>query len=175
MRSSNLTLDVEVGQVTPQNMTDTLAPPAHAGLWAAFGFLWFAASIVYRLKTGKPLFARPAPGSTFSERWASGRAGAGLLARLGTAKNCLHVQVDARSLRIHPHFPITLGFVPEIYGMDHVVPLEAVRSASILGGRYAQAVEVRYALPGGEEQVLQLLLRRAEAFIAAVLGARGSA
>jgi hypothetical protein len=156
-------------------VTDVALSQANAGLWAALVFIWLGASVIYRIAVGKPLFARTSQGSAFSERWTSGRAGNGILARMSTAKNCLHVQVDRQSLHIHPHFPITLGFVPEIYGMDHVVPLNAVRSAVILGGRHAQAVEVRYAVSGGEEQVLQLLLRNAEKFIHAVLGPKGAA
>lgn len=122
-----------------------------------------------------PIFARSSPGMTFSERWASGRAGNGIVSRLSSAKNCLHVQVDREFLRVHPHFPITLGFVPEVYGMDQVVPLKTISSAAILGGKHAQAVDVRYRTPNGEEQTLVLLLRNAEGFIEAVLGSRGAA
>jgi hypothetical protein len=65
---------------------------------------------------------------TFVERWASARPGSGLVARLSTARNCMQVQVTATELRIHPHFPFTLGFMPELYDL---------RQSSRLGGSYA--------------------------------------
>ena len=140
-----------------------------SGLWLALFAAWLVLSVWWRRRQHNPVFARPSPGHTFAERWASGRAGHGLLARLGTARNCLHVQVACGELRVHPHFPFTLGFMPELYGLDHVVPLGSIRSAVILGGNYAKAVEVRYSLSTGQEAVLQLLLRNAEGFIHAVL------
>jgi hypothetical protein len=78
------------------------------------------------------------------------------------------VEVRDGALRIHPHVPITLGFVPELYGMDQVIPLTQVRSVAILDGRRAKIVEVTVAPAPGKEQTLLLLLRRAEAFIAVV-------
>lgn len=149
-------------------MFSTLSPEANAGLFAALIFLWFAVSIAYRMALHKPIFASRQAGDVFVERWASGRSGSGLIGRLSSARNCLHIRVDAASIRIHPHFPFTLGFVPEVYGMDHLVPLSAVRTARILGGAYSKAVEVNYVLPNGQAHVLQLLLKNAEGFIRAV-------
>ncbi len=156
-------------------MLDTLSPQASAGLFAALVFVWFALSIACRLTLGKPIFASRLADDAFVERWASGRNGSGLMARLSRARNCLHVQVCCGAIHVHPHFPFTLGFVPEIYGMDHIVSLDAVQSATILGGAYAKAVEVKYRLPDGQEQVLQLLLKNAEGFIHAVGPPRSAA
>jgi hypothetical protein len=141
-----------------------------AGAWAGLFFLWLALSVLYRRARGKPLFARARPDATFTERWASARAGAGLLSRLSTARNCMQVQVSATELRIHPHFPFTLGFMPELYGLDHVIPLHTLRSATIVSGHRAKAVEVRYVTAAGADDVVLLLLRGAEAFIHAALG-----
>jgi hypothetical protein len=149
-------------------MTDPTGFQASAGLWAALIAAWFALSIAYRRYRGNPLFATPGADAVFVERWASGRFGTGLMARLSTAKNCLQVEVRDGALRIHPHVPITLGFVPELYGMDQVIPLTQVRSVAILDGRRAKIVEVTVAPAPGKEQTLLLLLRRAEAFIAVV-------
>jgi hypothetical protein len=151
-------------------MTDPDAFHASAGFWAVLIFVWFALSVAYRRYRGNPVFATPDPGAVFVERWASGRFGSGLTASLSTARNCLQVEVSGGVLRIHPHFPFTLGFVPELYGMDQVVPLGRVRSATIVDGRRANIVEVKLLAADGQEQTHLLLLRHAEKFIAAVCG-----
>ena len=150
-------------------MNDFAFDHASAGFWLGVLFLWVALSIIYRRMSGKPLVASAHPGSVFAERWMSARIGTGLLARLGTARNCMHVQVTGSELHLHPHFPFTIGFMPEIYGLDLVVPLERISSATITGGNYAQVVEVVYRTSGGELNTIQLLLRNAESFIHNVL------
>lgn len=141
----------------------------HPGLWAAGALLWLALSVVSRLLTDKPLFAARRAGCLFAEGWASARIGTGLLARLGTARNCMHVQVSGDELRVHPHFPFTLGFMPELYDLDQVVALAAVRSAAIVSGHRAKVVELRYTLANGADGQMLLFLRHAEAFIERVL------
>ena len=136
---------------------------------------WFALSIVYRKWNGKHIFATKEPGALFSERWASGRNGSGFIARLSTAKNCLHVQVSAKGLRIGPHFPITLGFVPEVYAMDQWIPIAEIQDVSVLEERRLTAIEVAYRAPGGKTGVLQLLLRNGRAFQEAVHRAKNAA
>lgn len=136
---------------------------------------WMAASVCWRLWAAKPIFASVRPAATFSERWASARLGRGLIGRLSTAKNCLHVQVSDGALLINPHFPFTLAFMPEVYGLDKRIPLRAVRSATIVGGVHAKVVEVVYLDPREREQMLQLLLRHAEGFLPAVLAGAGGA
>jgi hypothetical protein len=126
-------------------------------------------SIACRRTSGKPLVASVRAGAVFTERWASARIGSGLIARLGTARNCMHVQVADSKLHLHPHFPFTLGFMPELYGLDLVVPLERISSATILGGNHAKAVEVAFRTPGGEQETAQLLLRNPESFVRAAL------
>jgi hypothetical protein len=154
---------------------DTHNPQALAGFLAASIALWFIASVAYRAYRGKPLFAQRKPGATFEERWASGRVGTGILARLGTARNCLHVQVDKDTLHIHPHFPFTLGFLPEVYAMDQAVALPNIQDAVILGGRRIKAVEVRFRTTDGDDETLQLLLKGAEGFVGEVLGHKRAA
>lgn len=140
-------------------------------VWVALMLSWLVASVVYRRQAGKPMFAAAPPDAGFSERWVSARMGTGLVARLGTARHCMHVQVSQRALRIHPHFPFTLAFMPELYDLDHVIPLPQVLSATILSDGRVKAVEVRYTRPDGSAGTAQLLLRQAEAFTQAVSGA----
>ena len=150
-------------------MIDFASDYTSPGFWLGALFLWFALSIAYRRRSGKPLVASTRPGAAFSERWASARIGSGLMARLGTARNCMHVQVIDSELHLHPHFPFTIGFMPELYGLDLVVPVESISSAMITGGNYAKIVEVVYRTPGGDLNTVQLLLRNAESFIHSVL------
>lgn len=142
---------------------------------AAWGVgAWFAASIVQRLVLRRPLTASPHPQARFVERWASGRANESFLSRFGAARHCLQVQVVGDELQVQPHFPLTLGFVPEVYDLERRIPLARIEAAVIVGGRHAQAVEIRYTTESGTPRNLLLLLRRAEAFLA-VLGPRPAA
>jgi hypothetical protein len=142
------------------------------GRLLALGVLaWLALSVAYRLHAGKPLFARRSRDAAFVERWASARFGRGLMARLNTSRNNLQVRVFADRLDIHPHFPFTVAFVPELYDLDKVIALRDVRSAVIQGGLRRQLVELVYTDANGHEAVLQLMLRKAPAFVQAVLGA----
>ena len=122
-------------------------------------------SILFRLQTDKPLFARRLEAAKFSEVWASARVGTGPLARRGTAKNCIHIQITDKSLEVHPHFPFTLGFMPEIYNLDHRIPLSEITSVSILGAGRLSTVEVKYAIRSGETGVAQFLVKDAASFI----------
>ncbi len=150
-------------------MIDFASVYTSPGFWLGVSFLWVALSIAYRRMAGKPLLASTRPGAAFSERWASARIGSGLMARLGTARNCMHVQIVGSALHLHPHFPFTIGFMPELYGLDLVVPLERISSAVITGGKHAKIVEVVYRTAGGDLNTVQLLLRNAGSFIHSVL------
>lgn len=127
--------------------------------------LAFVLSVVSRRYRGLPMFASVSPSARFSETWASVRVGTGMVARLGTARNCMHVQVTDDTLELHPHFPFTLGFMPEIYNLDHRIPLDHIRSATVLSHGRLKAVEVKYRNAQGGEGVAQLLLKDAEAFV----------
>ncbi|MFM7507370.1 MAG: hypothetical protein ACKO3M_12615 [Rubrivivax sp.] len=93
------------------------------------------------------------------------------MARLNTRRSNLKVQVFADRLDIRPHFPFTVGFVPELYDLDRTIALRDMRSAVIQGGWRRQLVEFVCTDANGDEAVLQLLLRKAPAFLQAVLGA----
>ncbi len=126
------------------------------------------ASVVYRLATRRTMFASSHPQATYVERWASGRSGTGLMGRLSTAKNCLQVQVLSGRLVVSPHFPMTLGFAPEIYDLDKDIATSCITSATILGGNAVQVVEIQFRTAQGKPAVLQLLLRRAPQFLASL-------
>lgn len=153
-------------------MLNSTAEPLSAGFWAAFFLGWFVLSVVVRLATQRTLFASPRLDARFVERWVSGRSGTGLVARFATARNCLQVQITPDSLLVQPHFPFTLGFMPEVYDLDKNVPLSAVRSAMLAGGAGSKVVEVTYLDRHKTERMLQLRLHYANEFVAAVSAAR---
>ena len=104
---------------------------ATAGTWVFAVVAWFVASIAYRLISGKGVFARRSANAVFTERWASGRSGTGLVSRLSTARNCLQVQVTPHELVVTPHFPFALAFVPELYDLDKHIAVKAVRKGEV--------------------------------------------
>jgi hypothetical protein len=140
-------------------------PQLSSTFWLAAIVLWFALSVLYRIYAKKPMFATVGADCKFSEKWASGRFGTGVVARLGTAKNCIHVRVTDKTIEIHPQFPFTLGFMPEIYNLDHSIPLENVRSVIIMTDGRMKALEMKYKGRNGSDQVAQLLLKNAASFI----------
>lgn len=92
--------------------------------WIAFVIL---ASVLYRRGKGKPLLRPQFKQPLFLETWRSGHSLRSLITRLGGARNCLWVAVDEETLRVAPHFPFNLMFLPEIYGLEYNVSGEAVR------------------------------------------------
>lgn len=131
--------------------------------WVLLGF---GGSAVFRLFRGKPLFVKELEGVVFSEKWTSGRSLKTFLSRIGGAKNVICVQVSKNELSIHPHFPFTLLFLPEVYGLEYRVALTAVRVVE--DGHSGRRVLVLALGPGVEPLKVELSLRNPDAFIAAV-------
>ena len=117
----------------------------------------------------------PDPHALFVERWASARAGNGPIARLATARNCLQVQLTATELVVTPHFPFTLGFMPELYDYDKRIALDSVMHASHLGGRRSRVVEIAYLKRDGSHAVLLLRLSGGDRFVDLVRSASAAA
>lgn len=80
-----------------------------------------AASVLYRLQKAKPIMMIDAPGFRFSETWYSDRSNRNALARLAFAKNFVWAAVTNSELHVSPHFPFSLMFLPEAFGLDHRV------------------------------------------------------
>jgi hypothetical protein len=135
--------------------------------------LFVAASIVYRITRGKHLFRPRIPGALFEQRWCSGRSLRSIVTRLGGASGCLWVTVTRDELRVGPHFPFSLGFLPEIYGLDYRFPVRDVEvveeSRGVLGRRRVRVT----ARLGGDEEVFILQLHDTDGFLRAIHTARG--
>jgi hypothetical protein len=94
-----------------------------------FLLLWFvclgwvllvaAASAIFRVRKGRYIFRPPFPNAVFCETWASGRSHRSLLTRLVGANRCLWVAVTPDELLVGLHFPFSLFFLPESYGLEY--------------------------------------------------------
>ncbi|HWP23699.1 MAG TPA: hypothetical protein VNM15_05885 [Candidatus Binatia bacterium] len=114
-------------------------------------------SVAYRLQKSKPIMKPEWPQARFSETWRSGRSDRNPIARLAFAKNFLWVSVARNELRVSPHFPFSLMFLPEALGLDHRIPgksiLDVGEAFSHLLGR---TVVVKYRHATGDEETLEL-------------------
>jgi hypothetical protein len=131
--------------------------------WVLLGF---GGSAVFRIFRGKPLFAKELDCVVFSEKWTSGRSLKTFLSRIGGAKNVICVQVSKSELSIQPHFPFTLLFLPEVYGLEYRVALSSVRV--VKDGQSGRRGIVLALGPGIEPLKVELSLRNPDAFLAAV-------
>ncbi len=115
------------------------------------------ASALYRRGNGKPIIPRTPPDAAFHESWCSGRSLRNWLTRIGGARNCLLVYVQKDELVVTPHFPFTLLFLPEIYGLDVRVPLTSVASVDPSETLFGQVVRIAF-IEGGPAAI-ELKLR----------------
>ena len=136
----------------------------------AWVLLWVGISIAYRKWKGKPLFARAPSDTRFLEAWTSGRSNRNVLTKFGGARNCLLVAVTQDSLIVHPHFPFSLLFLPEIYDLDYVIPRKDIRSITPKRTWLGGTVEVVFALPTESVRSIELKLRQPHQFLQAVVG-----
>jgi hypothetical protein len=127
--------------------------------WFVLFLAMLAASVLYRKAKGKTLRVYAPELALFEERWTSGRSLRNFWSRIGGAQNCLYVALSQDELMVRPHFPFSLLFLPEIYGLEVTVPRSGVRvdevKSGILGNRVLLTVETS---PGKRHQ-LELKLR----------------
>jgi hypothetical protein len=99
----------------------------------AFGwvFLGLLGSAAFRLYRGKPLFVKKFETPLFAENWTSGRDLDSWLTRLGGARNAIYVGIGNGQLLVQPHFPFSLLFLPETFGLEYRLPLELVNVLEI--------------------------------------------
>ena len=149
--------------------------PDVAGLmvwWLPLTFAWLAGvitiSILIRRRRGRPIFPKTPPDALYAERFGSGRSDDDVPGRIGGARNCLVIAVTRDELTICPFFPFNLGFLPNMYGLEHRVPRGSIRSVErrpgLLGDRVLIAFETDKA------HAVELEVRDARAFVRALGG-----
>ena len=144
-----------------------LLPFAWIAAWIA---AWIGASIVYRRRSGKPVFPRAPEGAVFVEACRSGRSLANALTRLGGDSNCPLIYVADRALTITPVFPFNLMFLPEIYGLVVAAPLADVTVEGVKDGLLGKRIIL--AIRGPRPRRFELWLKDRDAFRAALEGGR---
>lgn len=152
--------------------------PEHFLLWWFFALGWsilvIVASIFYRIRKGKPIFRPGIYNAIFSERWRSGRSLKNLFTRLGGAQNCLWVDVTEKELFVGLHFPFTLMFLPEIYGLEYRIAGPEIvaidEHSSFLLGRRAR---VRFRTLSGGDEKFEVSLKDLDGFRRSIERLRG--
>jgi hypothetical protein len=140
---------------------------AIAGAWVAF---WLLLSLLVRHARGEHVFAQTPEELQFSEKWTSGRSLKTWWSGLGGARNCLFVGVGRDTVYIHPHFPFSLGFIPEIYGLDLEIPRARIIRVEKTEKFLRHIVRVEYSDVAGASRTFELTLRNADQFVSAIHG-----
>lgn len=138
---------------------------AAALAWVAFVVV---ASVVYRRIKSKPFRIVEPDNPLFMEKWTSGRSLRNVIGRLGGARNCLFVAVTRNELIVRPHFPFNLFFLPEIYGLEIVVPRASVRGVELKSGVISDSVLINIDRFPDIGFQLELRLRAPTEFIQAM-------
>ena len=143
-------------------------------LWIAS---WVTASILYRRSHSKPILFWTVDNADFIERSASGHSHHSWYAKLGGASRCLVVAVANGRLIVRPVFPFNLMFLPEIYGLEHDVPLDYVTHAELKVGMTQKSVELEFQDTHSKSHKVTLYLKEPERLLtllpAVALGANG--
>jgi hypothetical protein len=133
----------------------------------AWVMLFFVVSLVYRFRKQRPLLVDVASDALFTESWASGRSNKNFITQLGGARNCLHVMVTRTDIEIRPHFPFVLFFLPEIFGLELIIPRTQIESIIRVSGLFLRGgVRVTYKIPNAKSRSVSLYLRDADDFVA---------
>lgn len=127
-------------------------------------FFWFAPawlmflvllSVWFRRTRGKAIITKIPATALYSERSASATM----------ASNCLIVAVTPDALIVTPRFPFNLMFLPEVYGLEHDIPLSTISDASAARAWWGGNVSVSY---GEQPRRLRLKVRDPAAFVDAL-------
>jgi len=131
-------------------MADLLQTDPWAGaIWIA---AWVSVSILFRRWAGKPIWPKAPDDALVVEEKASAPF----------AANCLLVAVTPEHLVISPTFPFNLMFLPEVWGLEHYVPLSEIDGATTYRSRTGLNVEVQVR---GRTRPIRLKLRQPSAFV----------
>jgi hypothetical protein len=132
-------------------------------------FLWVGgfvlASILLRLRAGRPIITRAPEHAVFLQRSGSGRSERSWLTRLGGANNCLMVAVTEHELHIVPMFPFNLMFMPEVWDLEHRIRRRDIRSVTPGSGRW---VRIEWQSSGAGRKAFRLRVRQPEALLQAL-------
>ena len=127
-----------------------------------------AASVVRRRVRDKPIWPTIPQDFRFAEKFASGYSCDNFVRRLGGARNCLLVIVTDQAIAVTPIFPFNLMFLPEVWGLEHLVPLDRITAVVPTTHWYGNRVELEFDSDDGGRKRFALILRMQSAFLAAL-------
>ena len=141
---------------------------------AAWVVLLLSLRAFARRRRGEPVFRPDLPETVFLETWVSG--GRSLL---GWARNCVWVAVTQDAVHIGMHFPFNL-VVPRSwsrsFAQDLKIPLSSIVGTENRHGFFeGSTLEVKFRDESGQPRSIGLKLKREDAFLRHVMGARGYA
>jgi hypothetical protein len=122
-------------------------------------------SILFRRLRGNPILRSGPKPYRYREGWISGYSHRSILTSFGGARNCLTVTLTDSLLTVHPNFPFSLSFLPEVYDLDHRIPLDKLRSVEKKQKVFSQAVDVTYETARGTLRTVSIFLRDKDSFI----------
>ena len=129
----------------------------------AFAWVFFVilASILYRTYKKNKLPKLLDSDVKFSEKMASGRSLKNWATKIGGARNCLVVQVSNDGLLVRPFFPFNLMFLPEVYDLEHFIPLERIKKIEPNNNK----IRIDFETEKGVKNSLELRLKQHQKFI----------
>ena len=147
-------------------LLDLEPSPAFAAAWIGF---WVLASVLYRLRQGKPLLPRRPRPAEFGESWVSGRSMRDAWTRFGGARNCLQVALTHEALIVRPCFPFNLIFMPELLDLEHCIARRNILGVRRVDSRlFGAEIEIAFHDTDRRERQLRLFPRQAEALLEAL-------
>ena len=142
--------------------------PVYFAISALWLLGWVIASVVHRRAHGRPVLFRTVPNADFIENTASGHSHRTWYTKLGGASRCLVVAIDRGRLILRPQFPFNLMFLPEIYGLEHELPVDRVSSVVFKQGRFRNLIDVQFRDTDGGDEHVTLYLKRPDDFLNAL-------
>lgn len=138
-----------------------------AGAWLVFVV---AASVAYRRSRGKDIFPGRPEGAVYYDGMGSGCSRKNWLTWIGGARNCLRVAVTKERLTVTPFFPFNMMFLPEIYDLDHDIPLGSIRGVKERRVLFWTTIRIDYDDPAAGIRSIELLVKKRDDLIKAIGG-----
>lgn len=102
----------------------------------------------------------------FSEKWVTGFSNKNNLTKLGGASNCLIVELSRNALAVRLMFPFNLGFLPQVYDLEHFIPIDKIKRIQADETGDKGRVIIDFETAGGEKRI-ELTLRKRQEFLRA--------
>jgi len=136
----------------------------------ALSFGWIIlvilASIIYKRRKGKSLPVIDSQKVLYRESGASGSSHKNFLTRLGGARGCLVVTTTKNEIDIRTFFPFNLMFIPEIYDLQHRIPVQQIRNIERVKHMIGKdSLKIDFIDQGRGSKTIELYLGNPEKFL----------